>query len=382
MLSFKKNFYYVWKKLSEKQSRKKFEKKYEEDLVRFNECTKRKPLSQIKSEQKVLRQYWGCYPYQYIRYGLYQKDCPLTLEEMKTYVPNFFIYNLFFPLSFKDYGILCEDKGLTYAILKSYGIPQPKMLFRFDHKKFYGEEHNPISNDRVDALIKGSKAEKLFVKPSFGAGGFGIITFTRTEESDFINDQNISLNHEFFLQNLEFKNYVVQEGVSQNEEMNFIYPHSVNTFRVVTEYKDGEVRVIYSLIRIGKGGNHIDNVHNGGLYLKIDPDTGVLGDCAYSLHCAQSFYKHPDTEYIFKDKEIHVWDEVKEFSIEIAKKFSEIRYIGWDIAATVNGPLVIEMNNGPDIELIQDLYGGIRDTLKINPKQYWYKSDYTLKTLA
>ena len=52
---------------------------------------------------RVLAKYWGCYPYQYYRYDFYRRDCQVTVSEMKDYIPNFFMYSLFFPRSFMDY---------------------------------------------------------------------------------------------------------------------------------------------------------------------------------------------------------------------------------------------------------------------------------------
>jgi hypothetical protein len=61
--------------------------------------------------------------------------------------------------------------------------------------------------------------------------------------------------------------------------------------------------------------------------------------------------------------------------------FREIRYMSWDIAFTKDGPAVIELNNAPGIDIIQDCYGGIRDGLEINPKDWWYQSNFTIKNL-
>jgi hypothetical protein len=65
----------------------------------------------------------------------------------------------------------------------------------------------------------------------------------------------------------------------------------------------------------------------------------------------------------------------------VARKFREIKHIGWDIAFTPEGPSVIEFNNKPDMAGIQDSYGGILRDFNVNPKDWWYQSNYTLKNL-
>ena len=379
MRSIKEYLFFYWKRASEKQSHAYFDDHFKDDIQRFKNSTEKKDQKQIDYEIKTLKKYWGCYPYQYFRYDLFRKDNNLTIEELKKYVPNFFAYNLFFPRSFFDYGILCEDKGLTYSILKAYNIAQPVVLFRFEKKKFYNEENAEIDSKKVNEIINKSTAKKIFIKPSFGLGGLGIFVFKRSD-NHFINENNIVLDDKFFTENIKEGFYIIQEGIEQHEEMNKIYSHSVNTLRIFTDCVDGEARIMYSLIRMGQGGKQVDNTSSGGLYTKFNPENGKMEDFAFS-HNRIVFDSHPDTGFAFKDSYIYNWEETKKFILETTKKFREIRYLGWDVAITKQGPMIIEINNGPGIELVQDFYNGIRDDLKIIPEKWWYNRKYTLKEL-
>jgi hypothetical protein len=200
------------------------------------------------------------------------------------------------------------------------------------------------------------------------------------EGHHYRNEENNLLDHSFFLNELKNEKYIVQGGLVQHEAINRIYPHSVNTFRIVTECIRGEARVLYALVRMGSGGQQIDNASSGGLYIKIDPVTGVLGEYAFAFN-RLTFKTHPDTGFVFKGAVIEEWGEAKTFALGVARKFREIKYMGWDIAFSKDGPAVIELNNAPGIGIVQDCYGGIRDDLNINPKDWWYKSNYTIKNL-
>lgn len=381
MSAMRSRLYYFWKKLSEKQSRKKFEQdNNKDDIARFNNCAAKKPAAQVKREMKALQQYWNCYPYQYYRFDFYRSDCPLTLEEMKTYVPHFFIMSLYFPHSYKEYGVLCEDKLLTYATLKAYAVPQPKLLFCYDHQQFFDSANTPLSDTELEQRIASCTADKLFVKPRFGLGGRGIVVFNRNAANQFVTEEQTVLDHAYLKNSLGKEAYIIQEGLVQHEAMNTLYPHSVNTFRIMTECVNGKARVLYALVRMGNGGQQIDNASSGGLYIKIDPQTGVLADHAFAFN-RLTFDTHPDTGFVFKGAHIATWNEAKHFAIAVAQKFREIKYMGWDIAFTTTGPSVIELNNAPGIGIIQDCYGGIRDDLKIYPKDWWYKTNYTIKNL-
>ena len=380
MSAIREKLYYFWKKLAEKQTRKAVaDVHFKEDIHRYHTCTDRKPAAQIKREMKALHKYWNCYPFQYYRFDLFRNDCTLTFEEMKKYVPHYFMFNLFYPLSFKDYGVLCEDKLMSYAMLKAYQVPQPTILFCYDGGQFYDGSNNSITNAEANAIINASSAAKLFIKPRFGVGGKGIIVFAK-KEGRFMSEENTELDHAFFINSLKKDAYVVQEGLIQHDEINQIYPHSVNTVRVFTECINGEARVLYSLLRMGSGGQQVDNASSGGLYTKIDSNTGILGDFAFTTS-RDVFMQHPDTHFIFKGAVIEQWQEAKKFALEAAEKFREIKYLGWDVAFTQNGLSIIEMNHHPGLGIVQDWYGGIRDDLKIIPKDWWYKSNYTIKAL-
>lgn len=390
MSAVRKRLYYFWKKMSERESRKKSGRVYfKNDLARFQACNETKPAAQQARERKALHRYWGCYPFQYYRFDLYRSDCTLPLEEMKKYVPLFFLNNLFFPLSYKDYSILCADKLLTYALLKAYDVPQPRMLFCYDHRTFYDQHNNPIAAAGVDAIIAASAAQKLFAKTRFGSEGKGIFVFSKSRDSIFTDEVNTPFSHRFFTEDSRAASaqgrdatgfYLVQEGLAQHETMNRIYPLSVNTFRIHTECIAGQARVTHALLRMGQGGKQVDNASSGGLYMKIDPATGILADYAFMTNHTRH-YQHPDTGFVFKNTAIAQWDAVKAFALQTAAKFREIRYLGWDVALTQDGVSVIEMNHHPDFGLVQDCYGGARDDLKINPKDWWYQSNFTIKNV-
>jgi hypothetical protein len=47
------------------------------------------------------------------------------------------------------------------------------------------------------------------------------------------------------------------------------------------------------------------------------------------------------------------WDEVKALAVRAHAAFAGRLMIGWDIAITEDGPVVIEGNRGPDMDLMQ-----------------------------
>lgn len=323
-----------------------------------------------------LWKYWKVYPIHYFRYNFYKSNCLLDIEEMKKYIPDYFAYYLLFPKSYKDRGVLCEDKRLMYRIAKGLEINQPHEIFSIHNGIFFSPILEKISESEALLLIKESQSQKIFVKPTLGVGGKGIHVFNKKDEIFYNKDHNITLDSSFLKQILPL-NYIVQEGVTQHPELNQIYPHSLNTFRIVTEIKNNfSVNILFSLLRVGRGGNQVDNASSGGIYIKINNETGLFSSKAYSDQ-DHIYDEHPDTRFKFKDYTFPMWDEVVSFVKRIALNFCEIKYIGWDIAFSSNGPVLIEANNGPSIEIIQDVYGGCQLDFGIHsPNQYWFSDKY------
>ncbi len=377
-MNFKGNFYFLWKYFSERNLRAHYAEHYKVEIEYYNKYSDKKAQSVMKRERKILQKYWGCYPFQYIRYGMYKKTCSLSIDEMKDFIPNYFAYYLFFPKSFKEYGIVSDDKELTYRVLDSYHINQPVMLLQYKNELFYDVDKNIISNEDADAIIKQSAAKKLFLKPTKGLGGRGILVFNK--EKDFIDKERNSLSSEFISHALsKADDYILQEGLSQHEELNNIYPKSVNTFRVMTSLKDGKATILFSMLRMGQGGNQLDNASLMGLVCKINPENGKFDNIGYT-GLGKTLAKHPDTGFVFDGYVFPYWDDIKKFVISASQKIDSIGFIGWDIAFTDQGPAVIEINAGAGLEFLQDCHGGVRKAYGIsNPKKYWKNSKFILK---
>lgn len=384
MRSFQEYLYYFIKRRSEKRHRAYYRDYYGHYLAAARTCDLRKSEGTIRRECNQLERYWRVDPVHYYRYGFYRSDCPLTVAQMKEYIPDYFAYYLFYPRSFKDRNVLCEDKQLMYAINAGSGIRQPRTLFFTRDGRILSAALDPLGREECAQTIAECRAEKLFVKPTFGVGGKGIAVFNR--ESDgaerLVDRASGQVFDALCLETLAKEgDYTIQEGVRQHEAMNAVYPHAINTLRIITECVGGRARIVLALLRMGCNGMQLDNASSGGIYAKIDVQTGTLVGRAIADN-RETFDVHPTTGFRFDGAPLPSWREIEAFAVTVAEKYAPIRYVGWDIALSEEGPLLIEGNNGPSIEIVQDLYGGVKSLFGIDsPDAYWYASNYSLKNL-
>jgi hypothetical protein len=343
-------------------------------MKRFKDCETKKNSFQIKTEIQAYKKFWKCYPYDYFLCNLYTKDNPVTRDELINYIPGFFWYYLFLP-HHTSYNLksIINNKIVTEQFFQSLSISQPKTLCKLINGIYYSPQMQRYTFNQVEHEITDNLYEKLFVKPAWGGGSKGIYIFNKNESELYTTRENMVFNENFLAEITKTRDYIVQPGVVQDPGISKIYPRSVNTFRLITENKEGVSRVVCGVLRIGRGLNEVDNASAGGIFLKIDINCGIVGDEAMSYEY-EKFVEHPDTHFIFHNYKIPRWDEIRKFATESADKLPFFIHLGWDIALTVNGPIAIEANLNPSIELLQIPYGGLREQFGIESPDYYWKN--------
>ena len=146
---------------------------------------------------------------------------------------------------------------------------------------------------------------------------------------------------------------LVEEYIVQHEAISAIYPHAVNTLRIVTlTSDDGEPHLLYAFIRIGNGGRVVDNINAGGMAAPIDLETGVINNVAFDKE-SRYYDVHPETGHPIVGVEIPMWREATELVLAAARRIPRLRYVGWDVAVTPNGPVFVEGNQHPGHDILQ-----------------------------
>lgn len=73
----------------------------------------------------------------------------------------------------------------------------------------------------------------------------------------------------------------------------------------------------------------------------------------YKLKYGTKVATHPDSKIIFGQTEAPRYKEAVEIALKAAQCLYGIRAIGWDIAITADGPIIIEGNDNWEISLNQ-----------------------------
>lgn len=357
--SLKKNrmLFFIYKKLTDID----YKTNYKDYLVQKNAL----PPEKIRKELAMVKEYWKCDPMHYFRYRLYEKN--LTDDELIDYIPPYYFYNYHLPSIYKNSDVsFINSKIRLNDFFTAKGIYSPALFSVIKKGKFLNSSGSYINYDELRNLMRNSGKDLFFFKPDRGSGGKGIFIVRKKGEEFIVNDRE-PLTEKLLHALTGETDFIIQEGMRQSDDLNAIYPNSINTLRVVTQNKNNSVRLAAVVLRIGRNGSFVDNATQGGISVEIHPDTGFFKKYAYTEHSNEKFDAHPDTNFKFEGNGIKNWERIKRDMLDYAEKVPELPEIAWDFAVLQDKTAVIEINLDYGIDHLQLCIGGMRRELNILP---------------
>ena len=223
-------------------------------------------------------------------------------------IDNKCYYSLFFP-ELRQPDKLAERKGGCWFIEKQL-----------------------VSLDQVVDVL--CKEPSMFIKAATSScGGRGINYVDEKECEDYRKCIKEVVEH--------IKgDIIVQKPIVQHSDFSKLNESSVNTMRILSVLRNGEVKIYSSLLRIGKAKSKVDN---GAVSVGINND-GKLKEYGYFLS-GQRFIGHPDNGVVFKEYQLPSFDKAKEMVKKAHLCLPHFKMVSWDIAIGEDGePILIEVN--------------------------------------
>jgi alpha-L-glutamate ligase-like protein len=151
---------------------------------------------------------------------------------------------------------------------------------------------------------------------------------------------------------------MVEYRVHQHTVFDKIFSNGVADIRIIVYHHIPRIAMVRIPTYKSKGKA---NLHQGAIGVGIDLGTGVMQE---GYDGKSYFIAHPDTKVVFKMTPIPYWKEVLKISTE-ASKVIPLKYIGIDIVIdNEKGPLVMEINARPGLEIQNVNCQGLRPILE------------------
>lgn len=250
----------------------------------------------------------------------------------------------------KKYYILARNKYLAHRALEHLGV-RKSTLFCYYSPEGCFEMADDVASDCVGIcnILKRKQVQSCVIKTTESSHGDNVIV---VKDMDFVegdcrlhlfNNETKLLSEVLGKAPLIFENVVKQTG-----QFSSFNSSSVNTVRFMTTlWPDGSARVIATFMKIGRKGKCVDNAGGGGnVDVCVDVDTGEI---KYAIQfdgwgLIKDIEKHPDSGAQLNGVIIKDWDAIKAKVIQFQQAFPFCKAVGWDVAITDDGPLVIEVN--------------------------------------
>lgn len=153
----------------------------------------------------------------------------------------------------------------------------------------------------------------------------------------------------FYERLIQKKQYIVENYLTQHPDVARVYPKALTSFRVHTLCLGSEVKIVLPPVaKFGSAGANTSNSRD--IQVIFDLETGrFLTDGMYRAAANKGrrnevFKCHPDTDVSFSDAKVPFVEETKQLVTEAARLVPELPFMGWDVAYTSEGPVILESN--------------------------------------
>lgn len=227
-----------------------------------------------------------------------------------------------------------------------------KLLFNARFRRYVGRDFVDLREADADAVRAFLDRDgRAMLKVPDSLSGHGI----RKVEAAEVPDAEA-----FRAEALEHRQFLLEGYIAQHPAMASLCATSVNSLRVITFFDGERLHVLATVLKIGNGGD-IDNFSGGGMYTMLD-ETGTARFAAFD-ESGTSYEVHPLSGTSIVGFQVPMFDRVVTMLEEAAREVPAVPYVGWDVAITPDGPVIIEGNPNTGVYQAKPSVSGIREGL-------------------
>ena len=291
----------------------------------------------------------------------------LALLARGFYPDRYFAYRL----DVNRWGSYLSDRREVYCA----GVDHP-FCFVLRHKVIFASVFGRfVRVPKLYALVRGGRVRwldgdgaagdllellrrkgRLIVKPPDQGGGKGV-RLLEHREGRFFRDCEALSEAETRATLMGSGDLVISEVVRQGAYASALYPHTVNTVRLLTmlDPDSGVPFLAAAVQRIGCSASiPVDNSARGGLVADIDLRSGRLSRAVrLKSEPCEWLDRHPETGIVFDQQVVPAWGQICATLLGTAARFPMLPLIAWDVALLDDGLVVIEGNHVSAVDMFQ-----------------------------
>lgn len=251
---------------------------------------------------------------------------------------------------------LLRNKAIFYRFCLAQNIPVPALYaIGFGQASYWTHlGWIPGGTEQWLAFLERELPVEFVVKPVEGAFGQGVRLFRRENGrfTDAAGEEHSSTAIWELLRNSYCDGFLIQERLRNHPRLLELtgveYLQTVRLTTLVGE--DQQAHVIHAHLKLITGSNVTDNFHGGltgNLQARVDlqdgrlirPVTASANTPGYIL-----LQQHPNTGQDIEGFPVPLWAQATDLVRRAALRFLPVRTIGWDVALTPAGAVIVEGN--------------------------------------
>lgn len=213
-------------------------------------------------------------------------------------------------------------------------------------------------------------ATDLFLKPLRGRGGRGCERWQYQGGNLYCDQNGATLGTAALLERIKGLSLqypmLVQQALQAHSDLRDLSVNVLTSCRIMSvKNEHGGFEATHAVFKSStKPEAIVDNFHKGGVVSRVDMKTGELGpasDAGVGHPCVW-YDAHPLTGARIKGRILPQWRETIDLVCRAHAAFPDRITVGWDVAITDQGPVIIEGNVQSGCDMIQrthDLPAGI-----------------------
>lgn len=349
-----------------------------EGWLRAREVASENGLSALRllGEQTLLEKFFSINRYSYYLYRLFEPG--LSWGEKKSYLADDYYseergeanLRLWALLAPEKYRGLYDNKLAFNRFFSSLGLPLAEVYGVYDPVHGRTLDGRSLRDARdLRSWLATSGVEEFVFKPVEGAEGHKILVFCGRESGD--PDRLLTLDGEVYdaeqlvastredaalragNPGADTRSYLIERRIRQHPELTALVGQTLCCIRVQTIVTlEGEPRIIASVCKLQPNPVGVDHLIHHAVGAWVDPDSGALGR-GRTRGDLEYVSVLPGTETPFVGFRLPYWPEVKDLALRAAAAFPWVRSVGWDIAISERGPVLVEGNERWAVSLVQ-----------------------------
>lgn len=239
-----------------------------------------------------------------------------------------------------DFARWCAETGIPH--------PQPILVVERGVVAWHGESLNDLDQD-------------LFVKRRRSRGTRGVATYRHTGVFQYLNDERRSITLDQLFSELvrrsRSERLIVQPFLHNHPMIADLAGEALIVFRLLT-CLDENLRPVLTNAYLRLMAKLEPNWNVGPIQefiAPIDIETGALGQITGDQpECLSEWFDlHPVNGVMVAGRIVPLWAELTQIAIRAHSMVSERVLIGWDVALTAKGPVMLEGNSFADVLMPQ-----------------------------